>query len=236
MRRNGWILIAVFLSLGLGFGALERGNRHYRAGRYMEAVLAYREALEAGESSPQLHYNLGTALLATGDRVKAEEHLRQALGGAETEVRQRAYYNLGNRFLTEARSGSDPQASRPLLDAAIESYQHALRMAPNDTSAKWNLELALRERDEQPQSPESGGGSEGDDPESQDTGGGGGGEGEPDEGQPSPAEPSPGETRNAPLSADQADRILNAAEQDERELYREKLRKGPRARPSLRDW
>ena len=49
-----------------GIGDLERGNRLYRAGRYPEAVAAYQEALRDGEGSPQLRYNLGTALLRSG--------------------------------------------------------------------------------------------------------------------------------------------------------------------------
>lgn len=235
MTRRTWIPLAVLLSLGLGFGALERGNRLYRAGRYAEAVEAYREALRDGETSPQLHYNLGTALLATGERAEAERYLRLALGGSDAELRRRAYYNLGNRFLTEARAGADAEAARPLLDAAAEAYKQALRIEPTGAAAKWNLELALREREQQPRSPQSGAGSEDEENEG-DPSAGGGGSGDPDEGPPSPAEPSPGETRNAPLAPDQADRILNAAEQDERELYRDKLRKGPRARPTLRDW
>jgi hypothetical protein len=38
------------------------------------------------------------------------------------------------------------------------------------------------------------------------------------------------------MSQDQADRILSAVEQDERELTREKLRRGQRRTPVLRDW
>jgi hypothetical protein len=39
-----------------------------------------------------------------------------------------------------------------------------------------------------------------------------------------------------PMSREQADRILSAIEQDERQLTREKLRKGQRRTPVARDW
>jgi hypothetical protein len=39
-----------------------------------------------------------------------------------------------------------------------------------------------------------------------------------------------------PMSQEQADRILSAIEQDERDLTREKLRRGQRRVPVLRDW
>jgi hypothetical protein len=38
------------------------------------------------------------------------------------------------------------------------------------------------------------------------------------------------------MSQDEADRILSAIEQDERELTREKLRRGQRRIPVTRDW
>jgi hypothetical protein len=38
------------------------------------------------------------------------------------------------------------------------------------------------------------------------------------------------------MSREQADRILSATEQDERQLTREKLRKGQRRTPVARDW
>src|SRR5690606_21396302 len=41
---------------------------------------------------------------------------------------------------------------------------------------------------------------------------------------------------NQPMSQEQADRILSALEQDERELTRDKLRRGQRRMPVLRDW
>ena len=39
-----------------------------------------------------------------------------------------------------------------------------------------------------------------------------------------------------PMSREQADRILSAIEQDERDLTREKLKKGQRRTPVARDW
>jgi hypothetical protein len=38
------------------------------------------------------------------------------------------------------------------------------------------------------------------------------------------------------MGREQADRILSAIEQDERELTREKLKKGQRRTPVARDW
>lgn len=230
-----WLLPAVLLLAAFGWGDRERGNRLFREGRYAEAVEAYREALEGGES-PELHYNMGTALLRLGRYEEAERHLRAALGTVEPEVRRRTHYNLGNRYLEAALAEGRTEARRELLQGAVEAYKQALRLEPADADAKWNLELALQEEEELPPAPAGGGGDEQQDQQDQDA------QSEP-QGPPQPgssgasgeererAQPAPGE-----LTQEQAERILSAVEQDERDLYKEKLRSGRRERPVLRNW
>jgi Ca-activated chloride channel family protein len=245
-QRNGFargsfgraaMALALLASLGFGIGDVERGNRHYRAGRFAEAAAAYEAAIRDGNASPEVRYNLGTALLQLGRYAEAEEQLRQALEAVEPELRQRAYYNLGNRFLGAARSSAEPQNQQQLLDAAVEAYKRALRLDPSDVDAKWNLEMALREQEERPQPPPQSG--EGEQQQDQDQGeqqqqsGGGSGGADRSE-QEGPRDP--GSAARNEMSRDQADRILSAVEQDERDLTRERLRKGQRRTPVTRDW
>jgi Ca-activated chloride channel family protein len=231
-------LIVLALSLnGFGVGDKERGNRLYREGRYAEAVEAYHEALRDGDASPELRYNLGTALLRLGRYEEAGQYLQSALEGIDPDLRRRSLYNLGNRFLEAARAESDLQTQGALLQGAVDAYKRALRHASADADAKWNLEMALREQQEnqQQQDEESenqqGGGQ--DEQEQQDQGGGGGsnapsqGDAQQDRG---------GSSDQQEMSREQADRILSAVEQDERQLTRDKLRKGQRRTPVLRDW
>lgn len=232
-------LILVLSTTGAVLAGVERGNRLFRAGQYAEAVEVYRAALEDGEEGPVLRYNLGTALLKLGRFEEAEEHLRAALDVVEPETREWVYYNLGQRYLEDARQSQDPQAKGALYEAAVESYRQALRLSPDDADAKWNYELSLQERDQQAS---GGGGGEEDqdqDPQDQDEQPGDQGEGgsAPGQNQPSDATPSPGDQGGqAPMSMEQAERILSAIEQDERELFREKLRKGQQQSRPARDW
>jgi Ca-activated chloride channel homolog len=234
--RAALLALLVAAVTGFGIGDVERGNRHYRDGRYAEAVEAYEAALRRGRTSPELHYNLGTALLALGRHADAEAHLQRALESVEPDLRQRTYYNLGNRFLEAARA-NEGDATR-LLDAAAEAYRHALRLDPRDIDAKWNLELTEREREQQPPQPDpqrpdpmDSQDADDDDPRPGEAplGDGAGGQGGAGGHEHGPA-------GDGELSREEAERILNAAEQDELQVTRERLRKGQRRTPVARDW
>jgi Ca-activated chloride channel homolog len=233
MSKRVWLLALVLVTTGSVWGGIERGNRLYRAGDYAQAVEAYRGALGTRADGPELRYNLGTALLRLGHYQEAEEYLRSALETVEPETRGRVQYNLGQRFLEDARAQEDPAAAAALYDAALEAYRHALRLHPEDGHARWNYELALRERDENPM---AGSGGD-DDPEDRDQdpeqGGEGTGTGAPGRTQPRPGAGTGG---HDPMSLEQAERILSAMEQDERELFQDRLRQGQQDRRPERDW
>lgn len=235
------ILLVFAFGTGFGIGELERGNRLYRSGKYAEAVREYEKAIASGQESAELRYNLGTALLQLGKFEDAEKHLRLALREMRADVRQRAYYNLGNRYLENARKqGGDAESTGQLLDAALDSYKHALRLDPADMDAKWNLELTLREKQKQNNSPSGGGQNEqqprNNDQQNQAPSSGTGSGGASSQSNAGQGNQQGQQYERRPMSQEQADRILSAVEQDERQLTREKLRKGERRSPVARDW
>jgi Ca-activated chloride channel homolog len=241
VARAATVAALVLLLTGFGIGDVERGNRHYRAGRFAEAVEAYRSALRSGDGDATIHYNLATALLQLREWGEAEHHFHRALESVEPALRQDAYYNLGNRFLYQARLNSG-ETSLQLLESAADAYRHALRLDPGDGQAKWNLEMTLREIEEQSQQmpPQGEGG-----PQDPDQGGQDGDEPQPDPGQGTGAagqqgagqqQRMHGDPDGRPLTQQEADRILNAAEQDERQLTRDRLTRGQRTTPVGRDW
>jgi Ca-activated chloride channel family protein len=232
--RTAALVPLFLLTSASGIGDIERGNRHYRAGRFAEAVEAYESALRDGSDSSELRYNLGTALLRLGRYEEAEKHFGEALEAVDPDLRERTFYNLGNRFLEAARNAADPRSQGPLLGSAIEAYQRALRIDPRDGDAKWNLEMAIREEDQSQQQSQSGDQQQQGEPDQQQQDGeGGGGMPQTDQQQETQSE---SRADRSPLTKEQADRVLSAVEQDERDLTREKLRKGQRRTPVRRDW
>ena len=240
--QNAAVILLLAFGTGFSIGDLEKGNRLYREGKYAEAAAAYEKAVASGNDSPEIRYNLGTAYLRLGRYEDAEKNLRLALREMRTDVRQLAYYNLGNRYLEDARkNGAEPEAATRMLDAAVDAYKHALRLQPDDMDAKWNLELALREKEKQSNSP-SGGGQDDQQPRNDDdqdqapSAGGGPGSSSQSQSNAGQGQQQGQQYEQRPMSQEQADRILSAVEQDERQLTREKLRKGERRTPVARDW
>jgi len=199
-----------------------------------DSVAFYREVAAARPGDPVPLYNLGAVLLQREEFAPAVPPLERATEAAGASLRQAAHYNLGNARLApafEASPGFDGMSAEERerwadeLRRAAESYREALRLAPADTAAKWNLELALRLLDEarrpppddppppEPDEGDSGGGG----------GGGGGGGSQSGQGgpQPSPAEGTP----QQPMTREQTEALLSAARDRELGVQRETLRK-----------
>ncbi len=241
--RPGIFALVTAASLAIptfGIGAFEHGNRLYREGKYADAAIAYLDAIAHGKNTPDVHYNLGTALLRVGKYKDAEQHLRAALTSVDADLREKVYYNIGNRFLEEARTDAmqkDTAQKNVLLDSAIVAYKKALRLQPPDKDAKWNLELALRDQKNKKNSGGGGGGQQNQDQnKNQKAKGGGGNNGQSQSPSQQGGQQQGATPERKPMSPDQADRILSAAEQDERQLYKERLKKGQREMPVTRDW
>lgn len=185
----------------------------YEAGEVRQALAAYQRALAAGDSTPGLRFNLGTAYLASDSLTRGAELLEAVRREADGEVRMRARYNAAVAALRKAREPGVPDADQ-WLALARESLRALLRERPGDRDAKWNYELALR-------TPPPGGGG----------GGGGGGEGQgkaPESGEAPP--PSGGG-----LDARQAEALLNSAAREERDVQGRRQPKG-RVPPAGKDW
>ena len=153
----------------------------------------------------------------------------------DPDTRERTHYNLGNRYLEDGRASEDPEARIRLLDAAAEAYRQALRLNPGDYDAKWNLELALHEKENPPPSAAGGGEQDEEQNPQQNPQGGGGPQSMPRQPSGSSGSSERGQDPGT-MTREQAERILSAVEQDERELFREQLRKGQRETPVARDW
>lgn len=180
----GFIVGPLFAACGdAAYSLNHKANQYYAQGDYAQANENYRRVQVERPDLPQISYNLGNTLHRQGDYAKAVEETRRALFSNDEFILARAYYSLGNHYFRMNR-----------LDEARTAYKNALIHNPNDTDAKFNLEVVLllqRSTPQEGQSPQQ------NQPQATPTPQAGEGqqpqEGEPEENQPSP---SPGTGNN----------------------------------------
>ena len=138
------LIVFVFAGLTLtacGSGAEklnEAGNEAYANNDYAAAVEKYQEAATADPELAAPLYNTANALYRQEAYDQVPAALQVAMAHADETLTQQSHYNLGNSlFKTEDYEG------------AAEAYKEALRFDPQDQDAKVNLELTLKQLQQQ---------------------------------------------------------------------------------------
>jgi Ca-activated chloride channel family protein len=130
--------LLLVITLAASCSPAHRGERLYHEGKYPAAYDVFRRGLER-DSSARLAFDAGSALYRLERYDESAAAFRQS--SRTPELRQQSLYNLGNALVRAAEER--PGEPEPLLDA-VAAYEEALRLAPADAEARWNLEVALR--------------------------------------------------------------------------------------------
>ena len=118
---------------------VRQGNKHFRAGNYADAEVAYRKAIEKNPRNPQANFNLGNSLFAQRKDSSAVAQFDTASKLDSSPLRRaQAYHNMGVVCQGKKRFGE-----------AIEAYKEALRLNPADDESRYNLALCKRQQKEQ---------------------------------------------------------------------------------------
>lgn len=160
-----WVLCAAAAAgpsaVAGGRDAIRKGNEEFKAGRYAEALAAYRQAEPPADAPPDadLLHNQAATHFKLGQIAEARDLWVRAATLKDARFEADARYNLGNCSYAEALAALDaaqhaatdpdgpvqssPQAAMSLLDKAAEHYRDAIRLNAEHTNARANLELAL---------------------------------------------------------------------------------------------
>jgi tetratricopeptide (TPR) repeat protein len=212
----------------------EEGNRLYKQKKYDEALKRYTEAQLEAPDAPQLHYNLGNVFFKKGDLDKARDEYRRALASAEPGLDPLSVYNMGNTFFSQQQ-----------FKDAVSAYQRALKLNPSDADAKRNLELALlRMKQQQQQQPQQGDKKKEDkdqkpQPSSQQQKPSPGQEKQQNAGDKKKEQQQPSEVpkEKGSLSREEAERILNALQEDEKDNLKKRMEKAKEDQQQVeKDW
>jgi Ca-activated chloride channel family protein len=117
-----------------------QGNDLYQKKNYTAALEKYVQAQDGKNHQQELSYNIANTLYQQKKYPEAAKELEKSVSASNTGLNQKVYFNRGNSFY---EMGQYPQA--------IESYKKTLELDPKDRDAKYNLELALKKVQENPQ-------------------------------------------------------------------------------------
>ena len=139
--------------------AFEAGLEAFAASNFSAAAESFGEAAAAAPAEKldpaSARYNAGLAAFAAGDLEAAAVHFNAAAAASDLGLQARAYYNRGNALFhladsplqAQALPGGDPapalDTSESAIGQAIQMYENAIALDPDDADAKANYELAV---------------------------------------------------------------------------------------------
>ena len=142
------------IGLALAFAAFP-GSSHastgsaekaYQQGNYPQAAKDYAASAQKKPAKAELKFNLGAAAYKSGEFAPAALAFQGALKTDQIPVQQSAYYNLGNAQyrIGQKTEQANPQETIKTWQSAVQSYEAALQIKPDDGDAKYNRDLVKR--------------------------------------------------------------------------------------------
>lgn len=164
----------------------------YLKKQYETAVKEFQKQLEKDPRSTRVNSNLACTMFQLGRQEEALKYWQLALENSPDPTHSgRISYNIGNHYFKANQ-----------LDKAIESYKTALRFNPDDKLAKYNLEVAIKQK--QPPPPQNNSNSPNNNQNNSDP--------PPENNNSNP----PKSSKQPQMSRDEAERLLNALQKSER--------------------
>ena len=140
MERIRKYIISLLLLLPLLANAqtdrdyVRQGNKAFRSRQYAESEVKYRKALSVNNANPQALYNLGCALMMQNKMSESVKFFQKAASQETSKLRKsKSYHNIG----VICQSGK-------MYQEAIKAYSEALRNNPGDNETRYNLALCKK--------------------------------------------------------------------------------------------
>ena len=116
--------------------SIRSGNKLYRMQEYSKAEAEYRKAVAVNPDNPQALYNLGCALMMQQkDSAAVEEYQKAARVEKNAMRKAKIFHNIG--VICQ---------NRKMFAEAISAYKESLRNNPDDNETRYNLTLCKRQQ------------------------------------------------------------------------------------------
>lgn len=224
MKRYFFLFVACLLSIAAMAQAdrqfIRTGNRYYRLQNFAKAEAEYRKAVAVNGENAQALYNLGCALMMQQKDSIAVEQFQKAGSLEKSPLRKaKVYHNIGVAC----------QAHRIYGDA-IKAYEESLRNNPSDDETRYNLALCKRLQKNQKKNQQNQGGGNSKEKDK--------GKDKQNKNQNDQKQQSQKNDQKDKMSKDNAEQLLNAAMQDEKNTQQriKKAMQQPRSRKLQKAW
>jgi tetratricopeptide (TPR) repeat protein len=120
---------------------LNKGNKKYGEGKYNEAEILFRRALESNDKwVKEAMYNMANSLYKQNNYEEAEKIYSQIASNSALNNNQKSqlFHNLGNSQLLQEK-----------YKESIDSYKKALRINPTDEDTRYNISYAISKLQQQ---------------------------------------------------------------------------------------
>lgn len=203
---------------------IRQGNKAYEAKKYTESEELYRKALDKKPQSLEANYNVGNALYKQKKYLDAASKYNSLINNTQ-DKRERGfiYHNMGNSYLKANK-----------LEEGIKAYKESLKLNPTDKETKFNLAYAQRMLVQQQQQQQNNKNdkkdqNKKDDKQNQ--------QNQPNKDQQNKDQQNQ-EPQNKNISQEDANRILEAMQNDEKELHKKlKMEKVQKEKgKTLKNW
>lgn len=213
-KRVAFYLLACVL-LGTGAYAqsasklMREGVLAYKKGDYQDAINKYSQAIEKDADKNLANYNMGTAYYKAGKPDSALMYW-QSVATNETDkaMQARAWHNIGNSFVKQQN-----------FEKAEDAYKRSLKLNPGDEDTRYNLAYSQRRLQQQQQQKQQ------NQPKKDD---------EKKEQKEEPKQNNDPEKKEN-LNKEEAERILNALDNKEKDLRKNQKIEGEPSAPG-KDW
>jgi tetratricopeptide (TPR) repeat protein len=172
---------------------IRQGTNQYKEDKYVDSEIAYRKALEKDPKSYEAKFNLADALYK---QKKIDESLKilEDLEKTQSDPNRlsQLYHNKGNIYFAANK-----------LDESITNYKKALKYNPNDNQTRYNLIAAQKMKQQQDQNKDQN-------------------KQQQQQQQDQNKQQQQNQDQQNQMSKEDAERLLNAMQQDENDLQKEK--------------